>query len=90
MIVNTFPVSLAAPASANITDVFLKKVTLPLPQAISSGLMAEPDFTLPVADGSGFIASVEGWMLRPVHNGLPAAVTEPAADAIAISTPEEL
>ena len=31
MIVNTFPVSLAAPASANITDVFLKKVTLPLP-----------------------------------------------------------
>ena len=52
--------------------------------------MAEPDFTLPVADGSGFIASVEGWMLRPVHNGLPAAVTEPAAHAIAISTPEEL
>lgn len=60
MIVNTFPVSLAAPASANITAVFLKKVTLPLPQAISSGLIAEPYFTLPVADGSGFIASVEG------------------------------
>ena len=73
-----------------LPDAFLKKLSLPLVEARTSGLYDQPEQPLPDAAGQGFLQDVDGWIPAPAGDGLPLAVEEPDAAATPVSTVEDL